>query len=69
MYVSDPRSPGSKTAQWSTVRGQGRSLAQQPTDAKGGAIVVKVEITDFPAGVDVFDRNFFVIRCPSRVTE
>jgi type VI secretion system protein ImpL len=69
MYVSDPRQPGSKMAQWSTVRGQGRSLAQQPTDAKGAAIVVKVEITEFPAGVDVFDRNFFTIRCPIRAAE
>jgi len=68
MYDADPRTPGSKVAQWSMLR-QGHGQGQQPTDAQGRPIVLRVEITEFPAGVDVFDRNLFNIRCPSKVAE
>jgi type VI protein secretion system component VasK len=68
MYDADPRAPGSKTAAWSMLR-QGHGQPQQPTDAQGHPIVLRVEISDFPSGVDVFDRNFFNARCPARVTD
>jgi type VI secretion system protein ImpL len=68
MYDADPRQSGNKVAQWSMLR-QGHGQGQQPTDAQGHPIVLRVEIAEFPAGVDLFDRNFFNIRCPSKVTE
>jgi type VI secretion system protein ImpL len=68
MYDADPRQPGSKVAQWSMLR-QGRGQPQQPTDAQGHPIMLRVEIAEFPAGADLFDRNFFNIRCPSKITE
>ena len=64
----DPRQPGAKEAKWSVLR-QGRGQPQQPTDAQGHPIVLRVEIVEFPAGVDLFDRNFFNIRCPLKVAE
>ena len=68
MYDADARQPGNKVAQWSMLR-QGHGQGQQPTDAQGHPIVLRVEISEFPAGVDLFDRNFFTIRCPSKITE
>jgi hypothetical protein len=47
----------------------GRGQPQQPTDAQGKPIVLRVEIAEFPGGVDIFDRNFFNIRCPGKVAE
>jgi len=68
MYDSDPRTSGGKTAEWSMLR-QGHGQPQAPTDAQGRPIVLRVEIVEFPSGVDVFDRNFFSVRCPSKVAE
>ena len=68
MYDADPRPAGSKVAQWSMLRA-GRGQPQQPTDAQGKPIVLRVEIAEFPGGVDIFDKNFFVIRCPAKVAE
>ncbi|MGH9558722.1 MAG: type VI secretion system membrane subunit TssM [Bryobacteraceae bacterium] len=67
MYDADPRS-GGKVAQWSMLR-QGHGQPQAPTDAQGRPIVLRVEISEFPAGVDLFDRNFFGVRCPGKVAE
>jgi type VI protein secretion system component VasK len=68
MYDADPRTGGSKIAQWSMLR-QGHGQRQTPTDASGHPIVLHVEISEFPSGVDVFDRNFFMLRCPTRAAE
>ena len=68
MYDADPRPAGTKVAQWSMLR-QGHGQPQQPTDAQGKPIVLRVEIGEFPGGADIFDRNFFNIRCPSKVAE
>jgi len=68
MYDSDTRSPGGKTAQWSMLR-QGHGQPQAPTDAQGHPIVLRVEIPEFPSGVDIFDRNFFSVRCPGKAAE
>ncbi len=69
MANADPRPPGSKVAVFSKVRGQGGSQAGQVLDAAGNPIVVKIDLTDLPGGLDIFDRNFFTIRCPSKVAE
>jgi type VI secretion system protein ImpL len=68
MYDADPRTGGSKIAQWSMLR-QGHGQPQAPTDAQSRPIVLHVEISEFPSGVDVFDRNFFTLRCPTRAAE
>ncbi|HLH38688.1 MAG TPA: type VI secretion system membrane subunit TssM [Bryobacteraceae bacterium] len=68
MYDSDTRSPGGKIAQWSMLR-QGHGQPQAPTDAQGHPIVLRVEISEFPSGVDIFDRNFFGVRCPGKAAE
>jgi type VI secretion system protein ImpL len=64
MYDADPRT-GGNTMQWSTVK-QLHGQPQRPTDAQEHPIVMKVEV---PSGGDVFDRNFFNIRCPAKVAE
>jgi type VI secretion system protein ImpL len=68
MYDSDTRPSGNKVAQWSMLR-QGKGQAQAPTDAQGHPIVLRVEITEFPSGVDIFDRGLFSFRCPSQVAQ
>lgn len=68
MGDADSRPPGSKTAQWSTLR-QGRGQSQTPTDNDGKPIVMRIEISEFPAGVDVFDKSFFAVHCPGKVAE
>jgi hypothetical protein len=65
MFEADPRSGGGNTMQWSTVK-QLHGRPQQLTDAQGHPIVMKVEV---PSGGDVFDRNFFNIKCPPRAAE
>jgi type VI protein secretion system component VasK len=65
MYDADPRTAGGSTMQWSTVK-QLHGQPQAPTDAQGHPIVMKVEVQ---SGADIFDRNFFNIRCPAKVTE
>ncbi len=66
---ADPRPPGSRTAVLSTVRGQGASQAAPVLDASGNSIVVKIDITDPPNGVDVFAPGFFSLRCPAKVAQ
>lgn len=68
MNDSDPRAAGSKTVEWSHVR-QGHGQPQTPTDADGKPITMRMEIAEFPNGIDVFDRSFFNIRCPGRAAE
>jgi type VI secretion system protein ImpL len=66
---ADPHPAGSRVAVLSKVRGQGASQAAQVTDGDGNPIVVKIDISDAPNGIDIFDPRFFALRCPSRVTE
>ena len=68
MYDADARAPGSKTAQWSMLR-QGHGQPQAPTDADGKPIVLKIELSELPEGIDIFDRGFFAIRCPGRAAQ
>jgi len=65
---ADPRPPGTKVIQFSRVR-QGRGNPEEVQDASGKAIVLRLELTELPNGIDVFDRNFFNIRCPGKVVE
>jgi hypothetical protein len=65
MYDST-RQPGSKVAQMGMLR-QGHD-SRKATDAQGHPIVLRVE-SQVSGGVDLFDRNFFNIRCPSKITE
>jgi hypothetical protein len=30
---------------------------------------MRVELADMPSGIDVFDRNFFSVRCPGKAAE
>ena len=69
MANADPRSPGDKVAVFSKTRGQGASQASQVMGPDGNPIIVKIDITESPNGADIFDPNFFTLRCPARVTE
>ncbi len=48
-------------------RGQGR--AESVLDQNDKPIQVRLEITGLPAGVDIFDKDFFQIRCTTKVIE
>jgi type VI secretion system protein ImpL len=62
---ADPRAPGSRTIELSKVR-RGHGRPESVLDQNDRPIQVKLEITELPAGIDVFDANFFRLRCPSR---
>jgi type VI protein secretion system component VasK len=66
---ADPRPPGSRTAVLSKVRGQGASQPSQVTDSNNNPIVVRIDITDPPNGIDVFAPGFFALRCPAKVAQ
>jgi type VI secretion system protein ImpL len=68
MQDADPRPAGSKTIEVSKVR-QGRGTPQQVMDQNDKPIVLRLEITEFPNGVDVFDKSFFTVRCPGRIAD
>jgi len=65
---ADPRAPGSRIIELSKVR-RGHGRPESVLDSSDKPIQVRVEITELPAGVDIFDRNFFQARCPVKVTE
>ena len=69
MSNADSRPPGSRTAVLSKVRGQGASQPSQVLDSSNNPIVVKIDITDPPNGIDVFAPGFFALRCPARVAQ
>ena len=68
MADADPRPPGSKMVELSKVR-RGHGRPEAVLDQNDKPIVVRFEISDLPNGVDVFDRNFFGIRCTGRAAE
>jgi type VI secretion system protein ImpL len=68
MYDADPHAAGSKTREWSTTRQPHGQPQQAGTDPQGHNIVLHVELSELPSG-DVFDRNFFALKCPSKVAE
>jgi type VI secretion system protein ImpL len=68
MTDADPRPAGSRIVQVSKVR-QGRGNPEEVMDQSGKPIVLRLEITELPGGTDVFDRNFFHLPCPARMTE
>jgi type VI secretion system protein ImpL len=65
MYDSDPRVSGGNTMRWDRLK-QPHGRPQSQSDAQGRPIVVVVEVA---SGGDVFDRNFFNIKCPPRAAE
>jgi type VI secretion system protein ImpL len=68
MYDTDPHPAGSRSLEWSHVR-QGHGQPQTPTDAEGKPITMRIDVVEFPNGVDVFDKSFFNIRCPGRAAQ
>ncbi len=69
MANADPRTPGSRTAVLSKVRGQGASQSSSVLDSSNNPIIVRIELTESPNNVDMFAPGFFTLRCPSRVTQ
>jgi type VI secretion system protein ImpL len=69
MYDADSHAPGSKTRAWSTTRQSHGQAQPAGTDAQGRPIVLRVELSELPSGVDAFERTFFDLKCPMRVTE
>jgi len=66
MRNADLRAPGGKVVEFSKVR-QGSGRPEPVTLENGTPVIAKLEIAEFPGGVDAFDRGFFTgIRCPSR---
>jgi type VI secretion system protein ImpL len=65
---ADPRAPGSRVVELSKVR-QGHSTPDSVLDPSGKPIVVRLEIGDLPGGIDVFDRNFFNLRCVAKASQ
>ncbi|HXF26437.1 MAG TPA: ImcF-related family protein, partial [Bryobacteraceae bacterium] len=68
MNDGDPRAPGSRVVVLSHVR-QGRGRPTIVSDASGNPVSIRLEMVDLPNGIDVFDKNFFSVRCPGRVTQ
>lgn len=65
---ADPRPPGGGVIELSKVR-RGRGRPESVLDSNDHPIQVRLEITQLPSGIDVFDRPSFQIRCPSRIVE
>jgi len=58
---ADERAYGTKLVTWSEIRGRGGAVAQKLNPP------VKIEILDFPGGVDLFNPKFFeALQCPTR---
>jgi type VI protein secretion system component VasK len=69
MFDADAHPPGTKTLAWSQTKQSHGQPQSAGTDAQGRPIVLRVEISESPAGADAFDRNFFTLKCPSKVAE
>jgi type VI secretion system protein ImpL len=65
MYDSDPTASGGNTMRWTTLK-QAHGNPQRQYDAQDRQVVMVVEV---PSGGDVFDRNFFKIKCPPKAAE
>jgi len=58
---ADERPYGMRFVQWSEIRGRGGAVAQRLNPP------VKVELVEFPGGVDLLNPKFFeTLRCPDR---
>jgi type VI secretion system protein ImpL len=68
MADADPRPPGAKIVELSKVR-RGHGRPEAVLDQNDKPIVVRFELSDLPNGVDIFDRNFFNVRCAGRAAE
>ena len=68
MADADPRAAGSRTIELSKVR-RGHGRPEAVLDQNDKPIQVRLEITELPSGADVFDKNFFRVQCPARITE
>jgi type VI secretion system protein ImpL len=64
---ADPRQPGSSTISVTELR-RGRRGRPEPVNVAGKPVTVSLRIDEFPGGVEsAFDKNFFTLRCPSKV--
>ena len=62
---AEPRPLGSRTVEWKYVRG-GSGGRQEPIEPAP----VRMEIVDFPGGVDVFNPRFFdALQCPAKAVQ
>ncbi len=70
MNDADVRASGSHIVGLTNIS-HGSSRPQPVLDKDGNPITVRLEIQEFPGGIETsFDRNFFTqLRCPSRVAE
>lgn len=58
---ADERPYGTRIVQWSEIRGRGGAVAQKINPP------VKVELVEFPGGVDLLNPKFFeALKCPDR---
>jgi type VI protein secretion system component VasK len=58
---ADPRPEGTHIVQWSESRGRGTAEPQRISPP------VKIDVHDFPGGVDIFNPRFFeALQCPKR---
>ena len=58
---ADERAYGTKVVTWSEIRGRGGAAAQKLNPP------AKIELVEFPGGVDLFNPKFFeALQCPSR---
>jgi len=58
---ADDRAIGTKVVTWSESRGRGGSVLQKFN------VPAKIEIVEFPGGVDLFNPKFFeTLQCPTR---
>lgn len=62
---ADPRPPGSHVVELSKVR-RGHGRAESVLDANNKPIQVRLQLSGAPGRPDVFEKNFFQIRCPSK---
>jgi len=58
---ADERAYGTKLVTWSEIRGRGGAAVQRLNPP------VKIELVEFPGGVDLFNPKFFeALQCPAR---
>jgi hypothetical protein len=69
MFDADIHAAGSKIRAWSTTRQSHGQPQPAGTDAQGRPIVLRLELSELPSGVDAFERTFFDLRCPMKVAE
>jgi type VI secretion system protein ImpL len=63
MGDAEPRPLNAKLVEWKYSRGaDGLPVPIQPAP-------VRLEIVEFPGGVDIFNRDFFALQCPARAVQ